>query len=509
MLDALPPLSPQALLTQRQGESWLIGMNADRFWEICQARLDRLQADGPRQVVLVTADPVEAIASIIAAFLVPTRLWLGNPAWGQQEWQQVMAQMQPDQIWGQLPEGVWDRGAVGAQSLAPFPPDWGVTHLLIPTGGSSGNLTFATHTWDTLMAAVQGFQQHFQPCNPPSPNISDPFIPRVGSQGFAPHNSAGLIVNAYCVLPMHHVSGLMQALRCWVSGGRLMFQSFRELRQQPLAVAVQGAFLSLVPTQLQRLLEDGHGDWLRQFRAILLGGAAPWPSLLEEARQQTLPLAPTYGMTETAAQVATLLPSEFLAGQNSSGRSLPHATLTIQSPTGNPLPPNQVGLITIHAASLALNHSDDDRSGAFQTGDLGSLDAAGYLTVLGRQGSLINTGGEKVLPEEVEATIRATGQVIDVAVVGLPDADWGSVVTAIVVPTPTYCRETLRQHLRDQLSPHKQPKHWLHRAVLPRNAQGKLNRRQIQDWAQQQLPHGDEATVVAGAAMSCDGDRPH
>jgi O-succinylbenzoic acid--CoA ligase len=452
--QALTGLSPASLFERRQNDAWLVGVDSGRFWALCRDRLQILLTDRPRDVLLVTADPVEAISSILAAFLVPTRLWLGNPTWGQTEWQQLARQVNPDQIWGQLPPA-----AVGLVQPAARPSSLDAkptgTQLLIATGGSSGDLKFAIHTWDILMAAVQGFQQHFQ-------------IDRV---------------NAYCVLPMYHVSGLMQALRCWASGGTLMLQSFRALQQQPLMVSVKGAFLSLVPTQLQRLLDAGYGDWLRQFRAILLGGAAPWPSLLNQARQQQLPLAPTYGMTETAAQVATLLPKEFLAGQSSSGRSLPHVTLTIQSPTGACLPPHQVGLITIQSPSLALNHGSDSRCSAFQPGDLGSLDAAGHLTVLGRQGSLINTGGEKVLPEEVEAAIRATGHVVDVAVVGVPDADWGNVVVAIVVPTPSYSLERLRQHLRNQLSPYKQPKYWLRRDTLPRNAQGKLNRRQLQDWA--------------------------
>ncbi|MDA0267975.1 MAG: AMP-binding protein [Cyanobacteria bacterium] len=483
-------------------------MDSEQFWSLCRDLLKTLQTDQPRDILLVTADPVEAIASVIAAFLVPTCLWLGNPTWGQQEWQQVVTQMQPDLIWGQFPEGIWrqDKEDLGA-SRASNSQHRDQTQLLIPTGGSSGDLKFAIHTWDTLMAAVRGFQQHFQPEHPQSPNLSNPPIPPVGAQGFAPCDPDGLVVNAYCVLPMYHVSGLMQALRCWASGGTLMLQSFRSLRQQPLDVSVQGAFLSLVPTQLQRLLEDGYGDWLRQFRAILLGGAAPWPGLLNQARQQQLPLAPTYGMTETAAQVATLLPHEFLAGQNSSGRSLPHVTLTIQSLTGEPLSSNQVGLITIQSPSLALGNCDASQRGAFQPGDLGSLDKAGYLTVLGRQGTLINTGGEKVLPEEVEAAIRATGLVMDVVVVGLPDADWGNVVTAIVVPTPTYSLAVLRQGLRDQLSPYKHPKYWLCREALPRNGQGKLNRHQLQDWAQQQLPHGGAATAVTGVAAGCDGDR--
>ncbi|MGD1908911.1 MAG: AMP-binding protein [Leptolyngbyaceae cyanobacterium] len=453
-------------------------MASERFWIFYRDRLQFLKTNKPHDILLVTADPVEAIASVFASFLFPTRLWLGNPTWGQQEWQQVATQMQPDLIWGQLPEGIWHQEKnVGAHSCAPLPVDVDITQLLIPTGGSSGNLKFAIHTWETLMVAVQGFRQHFQVDQ----------------------------VDAYCVLPLYHVSGLMQVLRCWVSGGRLMLQPFRELMQQPLPEPGAGAFLSLVPTQLQRLLDAGHSDWLRQFRAILLGGAHPWPNLLNQARQQQLPLAPTYGMTETAAQVATLLPEEFLTGQTSSGRSLPHVTLTIQSATGEVLSPGQIGHITLQTNSLALQYVGAPLARPFQPEDLGCLDEAGYLTVIGRQGSLINTGGEKVLPEEVEAVIRATGQVADVAVLGVADADWGERVTAIVVPSPGYELDKLRHQLKQQLSPAKQPKHWLQQTALPRNAQGKLNRQQLQDWVQR---HCEEpANPGALGATGSDSER--
>lgn len=118
---------------------------------------------------------------------------------------------------------------------------------MIPTGGSSGKIRFAIHTWETLTAAVRGFQEFF----------------------------AVEQINSCCVLPLYHVSGLMQFLRSFTTGGKLIVVPFKTLESltSPFNFAEQFApansFLSLVPTQLQRLLQRPAAvDWLTQFRII-------------------------------------------------------------------------------------------------------------------------------------------------------------------------------------------------------------------------------------------------
>ncbi len=460
------------------GDRWLLGVESDRFWHLLTHYQQHFQATAPRDILLTATDPVIFLAAFFAASDRPGRLWLGNPTWGTQEWAQVAAQCQPDLIIGDAPIHLHPPDA------APHPAAL-TPRIHIPTGGSSGNIRFAVHDWDTLMASVHGFQAHFH-CAP---------------------------VNAYCVLPLYHVSGLMQAMRCWLSGGVLAIQSFTALAQAgAIAVLPSPAFLSLVPTQLQRLLMGDRAliPWLQSFTAILLGGAPLWDSLRDRARDLGLPLAPTYGMTETAAQVATLLPAEFLAGNRSSGRPLPHTHLTICDETGQPLPPLTPGRITLTASSLAREYGGAPLSQPWQSGDLGYCDADGYLYVLGRDRTLIFTGGEKVLPEEVEAAILQTGLVQDVAVLGIPDGDWGEVVAAAIVPwtspnnTPVRVSadvllppltdsplpeepfqsliQCLTAHLKAHLSPYKCPKHWRAFPTLPRNAQGKLLRAELQRW---------------------------
>jgi len=497
-------VTPAEILAQRRGESWLVATGADAFWSQLATFQAQFQTMQPGEVLLAEPDPVRFLAAFLAAVQQPGRVWLAHPQWGTREWSQVAAQCQPDFVIGTVPAAIQSTAEIqnsnyppgrakpshiqtleDASPISPTlptqPPSYPATTIHIPTGGSSGDIRFAVHTWNTLVASVQGFCQHFD-CAP---------------------------VNAYCVLPLYHVSGLMQALRCLLAGGQLGVQPFRELLAAgplppTLAKPTPHRFLSLVPTQLQRLLASDRDfvPWLQQFHAILLGGAPPWPSLLQTARDLQLPLAPTYGMTETAAQVATLLPQEFLAGRTGSGRALPHAQLQILDDADNVLAANQVGSIAIAASSLALAVGDTAIAAPWQTGDLGYLDAAGFLQVVGRAQTLIITGGEKVLPEEVEAAILATGRVQDCAVLGVPDADWGEQVVAVVTsqqdPEPD-----LRPALQSQLSPYKIPKRWLVRSDLPRNAQGKLNRAALRQWVLAQL--GSTAVTTGSTPASGDG----
>lgn len=462
------------VLAARYQEPWLVGPEAATFWAQFAQFQARFQNIQPHDVLVADPHPVRFLAALLAAVQYPCRVWLANPQWGSREWAQVAAQCQPDWTVGRIAEErvgphspkIEPGSTASATTLAAPKRVSHQSRILIPTGGSSGNIRFAVHTWATLGAAVQGFREHFD-CE---------------------------TVNAYCVLPLYHVSGLMQALRCLLSGGRLVIQPFPALLSKdpavaPLALSNSCSFLSLVPTQLQRLLVSDRDfrPWLRQFRAILLGGAPPWPSLLQTARDLALPLAPTYGMTETAAQVATLLPQEFWAGKTGSGRALPHAGLTIRDGDGNRLPPDQIGQIAIATTSLAQVSGQTPLTPPFQTGDLGYLDAAGYLHVVGRAQTLIITGGEKVLPAEVEAVILATGLVPDVVVLGIPDADWGEQVVAVIASDDPTVSDRLSAALKSQLSPYKRPKQWFCQPELLRNAQGKLNRAALCRWVMTQL----------------------
>ncbi|MEC4888264.1 MAG: 2-succinylbenzoate--CoA ligase, partial [Scytonema sp. PMC 1070.18] len=332
--------------------------------------------------------------------------------------------------------------------------------IMIPTGGSLGKIKFAMHTWKTLTASVQGFTKYFQ------------------------QNQ----VNSFCVLPLYHVSGLMQLMRSFTTGGQIAILPFQQLESgDTYNIEPSKFFISLVPTQLQRLLQNPElTHWLSQFKTVLLGGAPAWKELLEKSRYYNIRLAPTYGMTETASQIATLKPDDFLSGKDSCTQLLPHAQIKICNEQGEVLNNNEIGNITIYSPCLALGYYPNirDENNGFQVDDLAFLDDQGYLHIVGRNSDKIITGGENVYPIEVESAIRATEMVTDVCVIGIADKVWGQAVTAIYIPKNSNISEVqIKALLKEKICKFKIPKYWITVQQLPRNSQGKINREQIQQIA--------------------------
>ncbi|TAG93042.1 MAG: 2-succinylbenzoate--CoA ligase [Oscillatoriales cyanobacterium] len=458
-------------IASRLPDNWLIGGDSREIVEICDRTFQKLTKNKPQQtpqiIFLAEPEPIQFIASFIAGCATKSQIFLCNPNWVKSEWQQVFDLVKPDIILGNntlqnLTEIGFIASPLHRHKNNPQSPitNYQLPSIMIPTGGSSGKIRFAMHTWETLTASVQGFQQYFE-------------IEKI---------------NSFCTLPLYHVSGLMQFMRSFTTGGKLAIQSFKELETgKKFDIEPESFFISLVPTQLQRLLQNPDtANWLSRFHTVLLGGAPAWPELLEIARKYQIKLALTYGMTETASQIATLKPADFLAGNNSSGQILPHATVTIRGSKGEILCYNQVGNIAVSAKSLAWGYYPDklgDRK-YLQLDDLGFFDQNNYLNIIGRNSDKIITGGENVFPTEVEAAIKSTNLVTDVAVIGLLDKHWGQVVTAIYVPANSEVTvKTLQVAIEDKLSKFKQPKNWVLVENFPRNSQGKINREQLQQIA--------------------------
>ena len=384
------------------------------------------------------------------------QIFLGNSQWKPQEWKQVLSIVKPDLI---IHETDLEIISSSPSSLETE------TTIMIPTGGSSGNIRFVKHNWKTLSASVTGFSRHFETEK----------------------------VNCFCLLPLYHVSGLMQLMRALLTDGNLIVYPYKTIetawRNQDLPTLEnletfpqQDYFISLVPTQLQRLINFGAGHWLSQFKCVLLGGAPAWESLLETGRKYNIPIALTYGMTETASQIVTLKPDDFLAGNNSVGKVLPHTKISIRGEAGERLTKGKVGRIAIESESLGLSYypdSDWNRE-EFVTDDLGYFDEENYLYIVGRNSRKIITGGENVFPDEVEAMILSIGLVTDVYVMGLEDQNWGEVISAIYVPKEdSITSSEIETKLKQYLSPYKIPKQWLAVKALPRNEQGKVNHRSV------------------------------
>ena len=232
---------------------------------------------------------------------------------------------------------------------------------------------------------------------------------------------------------------------------------------------------------LTRMFDVEPGGYPATVRSVLLGGGpAPRP-LLEEAVQRGLPVLQTYGLTETASQVATLAPVDALRKLGSAGLPLLSSTVRIEV-DGSEAEVGEVGEIVVQGPTVCAGYlhrpdatAEAIRHGWLYTGDLGYLDAEGYLYVADRRDDLIITGGENVYPAEVESAILAFPGIEECAVVGLPDTRWGHLVTAVIVGSVD--SEALAEHLRGALAGYKVPRRidsWTD--ALPRTASGKLQR---------------------------------
>ncbi|WNV91014.1 o-succinylbenzoate--CoA ligase [Umezawaea sp. Da 62-37] len=263
-------------------------------------------------------------------------------------------------------------------------------------------------------------------------------------------------------LPATHIAGVQVLVRSLVA--RLapavldLAPGFRAAAFADAAVPLLASpgrhYTALVPTQLARLLAEDV-EVLRGFDAVLLGGAATPPTLLAAARDAGVRVVTTYGMSETAGGcVYDGVPLDGVRVRLAAGR------------------------IELAGPTLALGYRGRRfADGWFRTGDLGRFGADGVLEVLGRADDVIITGGENVPPALVERVVSALPGVREVCVVGLPDAEWGQVVAAAVVPAgPPPSESDVRKAVRAGVGRAAVPKRVVFVAELPTRGPGKVDR---------------------------------
>ncbi|MFH0900562.1 MAG: AMP-binding protein, partial [Pseudomonadota bacterium] len=176
-------------------------------------------------------------------------------------------------------------------------------------------------------------------------------------------------------------------------------------------------------------------------------------------------------------------PGECLAHAGTAGRACLYVDIKIVDDAGAALPPGKAGEVCVRGPNVMLGywHRPEEtakaiRDGWFYSGDIGFLDEAGYLTLVDRKKDMIISGGENVYPAEIEKVLQEHPGVAEVAVVGRPDAKWGEVPVAFVVPRKSYqlTAEELLKFCQDRIGRYKQPKDFFFKQALPRNAAGKV-----------------------------------
>ncbi len=281
-------------------------------------------------------------------------------------------------------------------------------------------------------------------------------------------------------MPLHHVGGLSILIRSCVSGFPVVAQERFDAERLLAALESESITLvSMVPTMLARVLDHcGDAAPPASLRCVLLGGAGAPSALLERASRAGWPVAPTYGLSEAASQVATC-PLEHADAPGGKGAA--------------PLPGTRVrigagGEILVQSPSVMRGYrglpeesARTLREGWLHTGDLGRLDAEGRLHVVGRLSDRIISGGENVDPAEVEAVLALHPEVSEAGVAGVPDPTYGERPCAWIVARPG-CRprpETLRSFCRSRLAAYKVPAAFHLVESLPRTHSGKLRRGQL------------------------------
>jgi len=220
-------------------------------------------------------------------------------------------------------------------------------------------------------------------------------------------------------------------------------------------------FASTVPTQLHRILLR-RSDAFTNSPRVLVGGGQVDRWLLDKATTAGLTVLPTYGMTETTSQVAT-------ARSGDPKRRL-FALHGVEIRIG------AEEQIEVKGPTVSLGYvGEPERSQGdwFYTSDRGRIEPDGSLVVLGRLDRLIISGGEKVDPSQVETAIGGHPDVVEVAVIGLPDEEWGEIVAAAYAGSPN--PEQLRVFIAGQVPNYAVPKRWRLVEALPRTELGKVD----------------------------------
>jgi o-succinylbenzoate---CoA ligase len=268
-----------------------------------------------------------------------------------------------------------------------------------------------------------------------------------------------------CALPVSHVGGLSIIVRSAIyATTAVVYERFETDRVLDGLMARDVTLVSLVATTLSRLLEAGL-ERPPALRCALTGGGPVPAELVERAREAGVPVGLTYGLTEACSQVTTGGPPLFCT------------RVRIAQVSGE-----ESGTGEILVAGPTVARASLDLDGWLHTGDLGEIDEHGRLRVTGRLADTIVSGGENVAPAEVEAALESHPGVLEAAVLGRRDPDWGEAVAAIVVVRQgaEIEAEALRAHCATMVAGYKVPKRIdFTTGPLPRTRSGKLLRREL------------------------------
>lgn len=317
--------------------------------------------------------------------------------------------------------------------------------------------------------------------------------------GTVEFGSAGADDGALVCVPPYHIAGVGAALSNLYAGRKTVYlRHFDPRAWVRLVVDERITNATVVPTMLDRIVSvlEEERTPLPTLRSLAYGGSkVPLPLVRKSLTQlPDVGFVNAYGLTETSSTIAVLTPEDHRVAFTSPdarvsrrlgsvGRPIPGVELQIRGDDGEVLGPDEVGELYVRGEQVSGRYAGIgsvlDGDGWFATRDTASIDGEGYLFIGGRSDDTIIRGGENIAPAEIEDVLVEHGDVHEVAVVGVEDAEWGQLIVAAVVPAPAASpdAEELRRFVRDRLRGSRTPDRVVFVGSLPTTPTGKVLRR--------------------------------
>ncbi|AIG66139.1 o-succinylbenzoate--CoA ligase [Weissella tructae] len=284
------------------------------------------------------------------------------------------------------------------------------------------------------------------------------------------------------VVPLFHISGFSIVMRSLVLGLAVRFYDHYDPEELNADIdRGTGTIISVVPMMLKGMLGAKTGHYPNQFRHFILGGGPVTKADLLAGDEVNAHITQTYGMTETASQILMLSAEDAVHKLGTVGRAEKPVEVRIQEQDMQ-----GIGRLQIKSPTLTVGYLNDDAKyaasfvdGWFDTGDQAKIDAEGFITIIGREGDMISSGGENVFPSEIEDAYQGYPDITDMVVVGQSDERWGAVPVAFVhvADHAVFDAEALRKFGRERLAHYKVPKAFIiYDQAWPRTASGKIQR---------------------------------
>ncbi len=365
-----------------------------QFFDAVGGVIDYFQSSGIKskdRVGICCANSVEYVAALIALWRIGTVACLLSPRLPQEALQQQCSNLSCQNVLTSFPEVPYSDKLTETNPKWSLPVDQEATIMF--TSGSSASPKAVLHTIGNHYFSAKGANVH---------------IPLVAGDRWL------------LTLPLHHVGGLSILFRALLAGATLVIPE----KDEPIEAAIRRygiTHVSMVPTQIYRLLGENEEGDLKSLKAILVGGGPIPEALLQKAMEKGFPVHTTYGLTEMASQVATsnVLTSETISN---GGRVLEDREVNV----------SEEGEILVRGKTLFQGYVEGghidcsfDAGGWFATGDLGELNDEGYLKVTGRKDNMFISGGENIQPEEIERHLCRLEGVEEAIVIPVEHAEFG------------------------------------------------------------------------------------